>query len=253
MKQGNYTSLAKYYVQRAGYSDDIIDLLVYKISQNKSSFKVAEIGAGTGKLTKQLLKRGLNVVAVEPNDSMREEGIKFTSEYDIEWLKGTAETTGLSDNTYDWVIMASSFHWTDATKSLPEFSRILKDKGYLTTLWNPRDIQRSQIEMKVEEIIYDKAPNIKRKSSGASKYTQEMDDLLLSTDNFVNPIFLEARHKEIMEKERYIDVWKSVNDVQVQAGPENWEKILVGIKAEIKNLDTVTVAYKTRAWLVQKK
>lgn len=35
----------------------------------------------------------------------------------------------MSNNQADWVIMASSFHWTDPKKSLPEFNRILTGGG----------------------------------------------------------------------------------------------------------------------------
>lgn len=37
----------------------------------------------------------------------------------------------MSNNQADWVIMASSFHWTDPKKSLPEFNRILTGGGIL--------------------------------------------------------------------------------------------------------------------------
>ena len=82
--------------------------------ENKATkdLKVVEVGAGTG---------GMQVLAVEPNDNMREEGIKYTKETNIKWQKGSGEATGVESNFADWVIMASSFHWTDPKKSLPEF------------------------------------------------------------------------------------------------------------------------------------
>lgn len=53
--------------------------------------------------------------AVEPNDNMREEGRKFTQNLsNISWYQGSGEETCMKDNQADWVIMASSFHWTDS-------------------------------------------------------------------------------------------------------------------------------------------
>lgn len=91
--------------------------------ENKATkdLKVVEVGAGTGKLTRMLWDFGMQVLAVEPNDNMREEGIKYTKETNIKWQKGSGEATGVESNFADWVIMASSFHWTDPKKSLPEF------------------------------------------------------------------------------------------------------------------------------------
>ena len=49
----------------------------------KKNFPVADIGAGTGKLTKQLLKQNLIVSAVEPNLNMRKFGISIRPKYSI--------------------------------------------------------------------------------------------------------------------------------------------------------------------------
>lgn len=38
---------------------------------------VADVGAGTGKLTENLIELGLHGYAVEPNDAMRGEGISY--------------------------------------------------------------------------------------------------------------------------------------------------------------------------------
>ena len=147
MKQGDFTKLAKEYINRPAYSLMLIEsiLKVINYSEKKDSFKVVEVGAGTGKLTKILLELGLDVIAVEPNDAMREEGILYTKDFsNITWLKGSGEDTNVKTNIADWVIMASSFHWTNPDKSLPEFARILKDDGYFTAIWNPRNIKISK-------------------------------------------------------------------------------------------------------------
>ena len=73
----NYDSLAASYDKRADYAQKAIDRLTEKVGLD-SHRQVADIGAGTGKLTKELLKRRYQVVAVEPNDEMRKFGIKNT-------------------------------------------------------------------------------------------------------------------------------------------------------------------------------
>ncbi|RXJ55379.1 class I SAM-dependent methyltransferase [Candidatus Marinarcus aquaticus] len=254
MKQGDFTKLAKQYINRPAYSQLLLENLL-KIMEYKTkneTFQIVEVGAGTGKLTKMLLEMGLSVIAVEPNDAMREEGIKYTNKFEnVQWLKGSGEETGIKDNIADWVIMASSFHWTDPQKSLPEFARILKSEGYFTAMWNPRNIKISEFHTNIEENIKKIVPELKRVSSGIQS-TQEWEYVLVSTGDFKNCFFMETDHMELMSKERYMGAWHSVNDIQVQAGVQRWNEIIAMIEKEIKDLEIIEVPYKIRAWTAKK-
>ena len=85
MKQGDFSELAKAYINRAGYSHTVLNVIGDHIGAfSRPSFFVADVGAGTGKLTLELLSLKLRCVAVEPNDQMRAEGIRLTSESEIE-------------------------------------------------------------------------------------------------------------------------------------------------------------------------
>jgi ubiquinone/menaquinone biosynthesis C-methylase UbiE len=255
MKQGDFTKLAKQYINRPAYSKILLEsiLKIIDYDNEKSTFKVVEVGAGTGKLTKMLLEMGLDVIAVEPNDAMREEGIKYTEKFDnIEWIMGSGEDTKVNSNVANWVIMASSFHWTDPTKSLPEFARILKNNGYFTAIWNPRNIKISKFHTKIEENIKKIVPELKRVSSGAKENTKEWEYIITSTGDFKDCIFMETDYEEIMNKERYIGVWESVNDIRVQAGEERWQQLMDMIKKEIKDLKYIKTPYKIRAWTAKK-
>ena len=48
-----------------------------------------------------------------------------------------------------------------------------------------------------------------------------------------------------------MNTWKSVNDIQVQAGEEGFRRILGKIERIIADLDTIEVPYRSRAWTVQ--
>jgi ubiquinone/menaquinone biosynthesis C-methylase UbiE len=253
MKQGDFTELAKAYINRPAYSNQIMTALLKHIGfTTNNNFKVADVGAGTGKMTKVLLEHGINVTAVEPNDNMREEGKSYTSDYEVEWFKGSGESTNLPSNNYDWVLMASSFHWTNHLNSLQEFSRILKDNGYFTAIWNPRNIENSPLHMEIENIIYEKIPTLKRVSSGNKNYTKKWEDIIKSTGHFKDVIFMETDHLEKMTIDRYIGAWRSVNDIRAQAGEELFNEILIEIENKIKHLQHIEVPYKMRAWTAQK-
>ena len=92
----------------------------------KKNFPVADIGAGTGKLTKQLLKQNLIVSAVEPNLNMRKFGIKNYKNFDkINWSAATAENTGLFEKNIYAVFFGSSFNVVNYKKVFKELKEFL--------------------------------------------------------------------------------------------------------------------------------
>tara|TARA_B100000029_G_scaffold356050_1_gene348870 strand:- start:2019 stop:2786 length:768 start_codon:yes stop_codon:yes gene_type:complete len=253
MKHGDFTRLAKMYSNRPSYNYELLHFISRSIiSLPNDEFYVADIGAGTGKLTKILAKMGFKVFAVEPNDAMRKEGMNYTKNNDVVWSKGTGEKTGLNSNQFNWVTMASSFHWTNPELSLPEFHRILKPEGHLSIIWNPRDIQSSQIHKSIEKIIYQNVPNLIRKSSGIRKQTKDWKNILVKNGYFHNVIYSECSYEKIISKERYMNTWKSVNDIRVQAGEKRFKLILNQIESRISKLDNIVVPYLNTCWTAQK-
>ena len=227
MQLGDFTELAANYRHRPGYSMQVLSLLHKEISSHGTRpTRFADVGAGTGKLTDALLSLGLSGYAVEPNDNMRQEGERLLGNPSLEWKKGSAEATSLPDACVDWVLMASSFHWARTTEALAEFHRILRPGGYFTVIYNPRDTRTEGLQKEMDDAIRKLVPELKRNSSGASAYTHDLEQKLLSTGHFTDPIFIEAPYEIAMSRERYIGVWKSVNDIQVQAGPERWNAFL---------------------------
>src|SRR5580704_7853865 len=120
----DYTEHASHYDKRADYSSDAIEDLLKAIDCIPSR-PVADIGAGTGKLTKELLKHGLSVRSVEPNEAMRAIGIQNTKGKSATWSIGTGEATGLPAGSAYAVFFGSSFNVVDQRLALSEVSRIL--------------------------------------------------------------------------------------------------------------------------------
>lgn len=252
IEQGDFSTLAEHYHNRPAYSSMLLEKLIKLVNiNNKTTMDVAEVGAGTGKMTKMLSNFGLRVKAVEPNVNMMEEGKKYTINCNnIEWIKGDAHNTTLDSNSFDWVLMASSFHWSDPKFSLKEFSRILKDGGSFTAIWNPRNIIKGSIFDDIEEGIKQLVPELKRVSSGKSD-APDYNQILVSTGHFKDSFLMECDYIEMMHRDRYLGIWKSVNDIQAQAG-DRWKDILTMIEQKTEGMDIIEVPYKIRAWTAQK-
>lgn len=96
--------------------------------------RVLDLGAGTGKLTDVLLTLGLDVVAVEPSEQMRE---RIPARAEV--LDGSAEQIPLPDGSVDAVLVAQAFHWFDPDAALAEITRVLRPGGTVGLMWNVMD------------------------------------------------------------------------------------------------------------------
>ena len=99
--------------------------------------KVLDLGAGTGKLTRQVRARGLGVTAVDPSEGMLAELRKVLP--GVPALPGTAESIPVPDHSADVVLCAQAWHWVDPERAVPEVARVLSPGGRLGLIWNLRD------------------------------------------------------------------------------------------------------------------
>ncbi|MCU1502912.1 MAG: methyltransferase, partial [Ilumatobacteraceae bacterium] len=104
--------------------------------------RVLDLAAGTGKLTRALVDRGCEVVAVEPLANMRAQLADVLPA--VALLDGTAEAIPLPDASIDSVFVGQAFHWFDQPAALAEIHRVLRPGGGLGLIWNDED--RSQHE-----------------------------------------------------------------------------------------------------------
>jgi SAM-dependent methyltransferase len=116
----------EYELGRPSYPDAAVEAAVLPPEAT-----VLDLGAGTGKLTRVLLRRFARVIAVEPLDGMR-----ALIPAEAEALAGTAERIPLPDGSIDGVFCGESFHWFDWPAALPEIARVLRPGGPLVLLWN---------------------------------------------------------------------------------------------------------------------
>jgi SAM-dependent methyltransferase len=117
---------------RPDYPDAAVDRLVAALPGPR----VVDLAAGTGKLTRALVARGLDVVAVEPVAEMR-----AAIAPPALVLDGRAEAIPLPDAGADGVTVAQAFHWFDGPRALAEIHRVLRPGGVLALIWNRRDMR----------------------------------------------------------------------------------------------------------------
>lgn len=98
---------------------------------------VLDLGAGTGKLTAELVRHGFEVTAVDPSEQM----LRVLSERvpGVEVRIGGAEELPFSPRSFALVVAAQAWHWVDPAHAVPEVARVLRPGGRLGLVWNDRD------------------------------------------------------------------------------------------------------------------
>jgi SAM-dependent methyltransferase len=144
----SFDSVAEIYERtRPGYSDEALAWVAQRLPLKR----VLDLGAGTGKLTRQLVALGVDVVAVEPGDAMRAVLERIVPE--ARSLAGSAESIPLPDASIDVVTVAQAFHWFRPTEALTEIHRVLRPGGGCALIWNEWD-DDDQLVHALNEILH---------------------------------------------------------------------------------------------------
>jgi SAM-dependent methyltransferase len=99
--------------------------------------RVIDLGAGTGALSRLLLDRADEVIAVEPDDRMR--SVLSQELPAVRAVEGRAESMPIPDHSADAVVASSSWHWVDPWPALAEVGRVLVPGGILGAVWSGPD------------------------------------------------------------------------------------------------------------------
>ncbi len=105
---------------------------------------IADIGSGTGILSRLFLGFGNTVYGIEPNREMRKAAEGLLVAYpNFRSIAGQAEKTTLGDRCVDCITVGQAFHWFEQTQARQEFARILRPDGWMVLLWNHRSLDAS--------------------------------------------------------------------------------------------------------------
>ena len=96
-----------------------------------------DIAAGTGLFTRALARRVDRVIAVEPDDRMRE--VLAARSPGVRAVEGRGEVIPVPDASADGVFVSSAWHWLEPGQAVPEIARVLADGGRLGVIWTGRD------------------------------------------------------------------------------------------------------------------
>jgi SAM-dependent methyltransferase len=152
-KQRFSTRVEHYIKYRPGYPPAVIETL-REWCGLKAESVVADVGSGTGILSRLFLDFGCSVYGVEPNPEMRSAAERLLAAYPRFISRdGSAEASGLADNSIDFVTAGQAFHWFDAPRARREFERILHPGGWVVLVWNERRLDSTPFLRDYEALL----------------------------------------------------------------------------------------------------
>ena len=118
---------------RSGYPASLVDKAVATGGLEPGD-PVVEIGPGTGKLTRELLERGLVVDAVEPDADLAAVARRIVGDAPVRFHMGTFEDVELPAGAFRAVFAATSYHWVDPDVGWKKVASLLEPGGIFALL-----------------------------------------------------------------------------------------------------------------------
>lgn len=243
MNENKFTGKAELYEKfRPSYPNALIDYLY----ENARCDNVADIGAGTGKFTRCLLKKPWNVTAIEPNNDMR---AKLAAIGGITIVNAPAENTGLADKSVGLVTVAQAFHWFDEERFKTECKRILTDNGWLAVVFNERNPEDCEIS-RVRDGICQRYCGAFH-SGHIGKRTTEEGSAFLKNEYFSEMMYFAAENNVKMDERAFIGDTLS-RSYAIGEDNENFGRFVDELRDAFtrhENGGTVTVKYTAACYL----
>ena len=269
--RNDYADLAAlYHRTRPSCPIELVDRLVSHAGVHGGD-AVAEIGAGTGLFTGLLSGRGLAITALEPVPEMRAQAEMLA---DVTWKAGTFERTELPDASQRWVVSCQAFQWADRVSALPELRRILCPGAWFTTLWYAYDASREPVLQRTFQLLRERIPsyayvdrttrarrlssrllsalpaNAQRTLGRLAPLRNGRGPQLQHSGDFGKLVYHEARITTPVDREGYLDLWRSRNRLRTLGRGGAFDAFLAAVAEDLERhrVDVVDVPYVFSAW-----
>ncbi len=207
---------------------------------------VVDLGAGTGHLSRRLLTRADEVVAIEPDARMR--AVLARRLPQVRLLAGRAESLPLPDASVDAVLIASAWHWVDPEAAVPEIARVLCPGGLLGILWTGLD-RTSGLGALLWESVRDLMPG--RAEAGERHRPEEI--WLPADAPFATPEIRRVRSSWRISPQRLVGIFGTYSSI-ITLPEQQRARLLARVRnfvaedSALAERDRVTVGLSCRCW-----
>ncbi len=236
---------ASYERGRPGYPRLAVEWLCQRLDLAPGR-TVLDLGAGTGKLTRELMPSGASVMALEPIAEMAEVLRRVAPAATV--LTATAASTGLPAKAVDAATAGQSFHWFSDESSLLEIHRVLRSGAPLGLVWNHRDLA-DPLWMNVDAMM-------EAYRHGEPTYRSgEWMERLAESGLFLEPEGRVFEHRQALTPEQLVDRVVSVSYIAIRPSDERArlakQVLSLGLDAAGQTGGLVGLPYRTEVWITR--
>ncbi|MEM9159729.1 MAG: class I SAM-dependent methyltransferase [Verrucomicrobiota bacterium] len=119
-----YDQIGKTYTSTRAADPRIAERIAALLALPKSR-RILDVGAGTGNYSRAIAESGYKVTALEPSQTMRDQGKQHPH---LKWIAGSAEELPFPENSFDGVMMTLCIHhFANWFKAFSEAKRVCPD------------------------------------------------------------------------------------------------------------------------------
>jgi SAM-dependent methyltransferase len=233
---------------RPEYPNAAVEILVRELGIARGRI-VVDVGAGTGKLTRMLVRAGATVIAVEPLAEMRDrlaENVPLAVPFD-----GTAERMALRDGSAHAITVAQAFHWFDGDRALAEFHRVLAPGGRVGLVWNVRDRSEPWVD-EFDRLLDAVDPDRPDHQTGKWRAAFERTSLFGPLQQRDVPHSQTLTPHELRERAASASSIASLPDAERERVLDRFSE-LAATHPDIRRRETVTLPYLTKVYWTERR
>jgi SAM-dependent methyltransferase len=228
---------------RPGYPD----ALYADVLEHGPGAHVLEAGAGTGRATLELARRGASVVAVEPDAAMAAVARRRAHGMAVEVRSSTFEDCTVTDGVFDLVVAAQAWHWVDQERGAAVAARALLPGGALCVWWNrPRELT-GPVWDAIQAVYAEHAPALDRRA--ALRWQPAIERQVESTPGFGHWTTRTYDWTATYDAESYGGLLQTHSD-HLLLPPARRERLIDGVRAAITHVGAGCLEYRYRTVLL---
>lgn len=207
-------NIEDYDLLRPNYMPGIFKSIIDFAKLDHSRYAL-EIGIGTGKATRPILKTGCKLTAVEPAQQLAEfTRKKFSGFHNLCIDVTTFEEYQGKKESFDLVYSASAFHWIDEDLGYKKVMELLKPGGTIALFWSHSYFDESNPELN-EEIQKSYRKNVYMDSPPEEIAERDYVRNIKKIENYgfkgcSAKVFRQQRKYDVEEYVRLLDTYSSL-------------------------------------------
>jgi SAM-dependent methyltransferase len=123
---------------RPEYPEELFNRLMDVVGLRPGD-RVLEVGAGSGKATLPLARRGLRITAIEPGPALAAQARKNLAGYPVDMVSMRFEDWDGTPGEFAAVVAATAWHWVDPRLRYRRAARALRPDGHLA-VWGAQHV-----------------------------------------------------------------------------------------------------------------